>query len=275
MNILDGKKVAEEITNKIKEEIENNNLNLTLAVIKIGNDKASEIYINMKEKACQKVGINFLKIELDANINQDVVANKITELSNDFKINGILLQLPIPNHLDSNYLINLISPNKDVDGLTNYNIGKLCSKNPNLIPATPKGVITLIEKYNIQIEKKHVVIIGRSNLVGLPLFNLFLNKNATVTMCHSYTDNLAFFTKSADILVSCVGKKHLIKKDMVKENVIIIDVGINREDKIYGDVDFDNVKDLASYITPVPKGIGPMTIASLLENILQASKLEK
>ena len=268
--ILDGKclsdKIKEEIGNKTKKYL----VKPTLAVIQIGDDEASNIYINSKKKACEKVGINFIHEKFSSSVNEQEIINKIIELNNDTYVNGILMQLPIPKKFNEYKLLNLINKNKDVDGLTDINMGLLFKGKGNLLPCTPQGIIKLLEEYNIDLCGKHAVIVGRSNLVSKPLAMLLLQKNATVTICHSKTKDLGSYTKQADILISAVGKKHIITNDMVKENAVVVDVGINSVDgKLYGDVDFDNVKDIASFITPVPGGVGPMTVAMLLFNVLK------
>lgn len=268
--ILDGKTLSNEIKEELKARIRSFLIKPCLAVIQIGDDAASNVYIRSKEKACIELGIYFKHIKFNEHALEREVVNKIIELNNDEYVNGILLQLPIPPKFNQNKLINLIHRDKDVDGLTDYNAGKLFKGCPNFVPCTPLGIIRLLDKYNIDIEGKHAVIVGRSNLVGKPVATMLLAKGATVTTCHSKTVDLQAYTKQADILVVAVGQKHLITKDMVKEDAVVIDVGINRIDnKLYGDVDFDNVKDKVSYITPVPGGVGPMTVAMLLENVVK------
>lgn len=268
--ILDGKTLSDKIKNEIKSKVKNYLIKPTLAVIQIGNDEASNVYIKAKEKACNTVGINFIHVKFEEDTTEQEVINKIVELNNDTYVNGILLQLPLPSQFNQDKLLNLINKNKDVDGLTDINAGLLFKGNSNLVPCTPLGIVTLLKEYKIDLIGKHVVIIGKSNLVGKPLAILLLQEGATVTICHSKTNNLKQFTKRADILVSAVGKKDLVTKDMVKENSVIIDVGINRvAGKLYGDVDFENVKDIVSFITPVPGGVGPMTVAMLLSNVVK------
>lgn len=268
--LLNGRILSDKIKDEIKLKTKNYLIKPTLAVIQIGDDEASNIYIKTKAKACEYVGINFIHIKFEENTLEQEIVNKIIELNNDSYVNGILLQLPIPLKFNQYKLLNLINKAKDVDGLTDINMGMLFKGNNNLIPCTPNGIIKLLEEYNIDLEGKHAVVVGRSNLVGKPLAMLLLQKNATVTICHSKTKNLEYFTKQADILISAVGKKDLITKDMVKEDVIVVDVGMNRVDgKLYGDVAFEDIKDIASYITPVPGGVGPMTVAMLLYNVLK------
>ena len=268
--LLNGKELSDKIKNEIKLKSKNYLIKPTLAVIQIGDDEASNIYINSKRKSCENVGINFIHAKFNEDSTEQEIINKIIEFNNDNYINGILIQLPLPKKFDTYKLLNLINKNKDVDGLTDINMGLLFKDNNNLIPCTPQGIIRLLEEYNIDLLGKHAVIVGRSNLVGKPLAMLMLQKGATVTICHSKTIDLKQYTRQADILICAVGKKNLITKDMVKENAVVIDVGINRVDgKLYGDVDFDNVKDIASFITPVPGGVGPMTVAMLLFNVLK------
>lgn len=266
--IIDGKKVSEIIKNNIINEIKNELVRPCLAVIQIGDDESSNIYVNAKKKACKDVGFDFKHIKFDKNNSQDQIITKIKELNNDKNINGIIVQLPIEN-FDEYTIVNTITKEKDVDGLTDKNCGKLFKGKDCLTSCTAKGILELLNYYNIEVESKHVVIVGKSNLVGKPLLMLLLNKGATITICHSKTIDLKYLTKQADILISVVGKKHIITKDMVKENSVVIDVGISRIDgKIYGDVDFENIKEKAAYITPTPGGVGPMTIAMLLNNVL-------
>lgn len=273
--IIDGKYVSSLIKNNLKAHIESMKIDPTLAVIQIGNNEASNIYIRNKEKYAKEIGASFVHIKYDENEDQNVVIDKIKELNNDDNINGIIVQLPLPKGFDTDLIVNTIDPHKDVDGLTELSIGKLCINKPLLMPCTPSGIIYLLEYYNIPIESKNVVIVGRSNLVGKPLFEMMLNKNATVTLCHSKTENLKSITSKADILVSAVGKKHIITADMVKKDAVVIDVGINKEDgKLYGDVDYNKVIKKASYITPVPGGVGPMTIAMLYSNLIKTYNLK-
>ena len=272
MELLDGKVVRDKIFEELKERI--NGLDLTLAIIQIGNNEASNIYIRQKEKTCNNLGINFKLYKLEENVLEEEVINLIKELNNS-NVTGILLQLPIPKHLNVKKIVDCIDEKKDVDGLTSKNVAKLVLKEKGLIPCTPKGVMSLLKYYNINVEGKKVTIIGRSNLVGKPLANLMLNCNATVTVCHSKTKNLKELTLNADIIIVAVGHPNLITSDMVKVGAIIVDVGINRVDgKIVGDVAFDNVSKIVNYISPVPGGVGPMTIASLIENIYEAYLLQ-
>lgn len=268
MSNIDGKIISTKIKEELKAEIKTYMIKPCLAVIQIGNDEASNVYISAKQKACSEVGIYLKHIKFDEDSREIEIINKIIELNNDEYVHGILLQLPIPEKFNEEKLINYISRNKDVDGLTDINVGKLINNKKCLVSCTPQGIIKLLEESGVTIPGKNVVIVGRSKLVGKPLISLFLNNDATVTVCHSKTNNLKEFTKNADILVVAVGKKHLITEDMVKEDSVVIDVGINRIDgKLYGDVDYENVKNKVSLITPVPGGVGPMTVAMLLCNV--------
>lgn len=268
MSNIDGKIISTKIKEELKAEIKTYMIKPCLAVIQIGNDEASNVYISAKQKACSEVGIYLKHIKFDEDSREIEIINKIIELNNDEYVHGILLQLPIPEKFNEEKLINYISRNKDVDGLTDINIGKLINNKKCLVSCTPQGIIKLLEESGVSIPGKNVVIVGRSKLVGKPLISLFLNNDATVTVCHSKTNNLKEFTKNADILVVAVGKKYLITEDMVKKDSVVIDVGINRIDgKLYGDVDYENVKNKVSLITPVPGGVGPMTVAMLLCNV--------
>ena len=271
MEILDGEKLSTKIKSEIKSEVKELMIKPCIAVIQIGNDENGSIYIENKRKACNDVGIYFKHINFDEFVTEKEIINKIIELNNDEYVDGIVIQLPLPLKFNEKKLVNFITKNKDIDGLTDSNKANLLKKTPNLIPCAPLGVIELLKEYKIQIEGKHVVIVGRSDLVGMPLFCLMNNYDATITLCNSKTIDLASYTKQADILISATGIPKLITKDMVKKGAVVIDIGINKIDnKITGDVDFENVKDVASYITPVPGGVGPMTIAMLLKNTLIA-----
>ena len=277
MEILDGKKLSNEIIEELKvrcDELKEKGIKPKFAVIMVGNDKASQIYVKNKRKACEKVGIECVECFLDENIQQKELIDKIKELNSDNTIHGILLQSPIPKHLNINEAFETISPKKDVDGFNPTNVGKLCLNQNTFVSCTPFGIIKLLDKYDIDLAGKKVTIIGRSNIVGKPLIQCFLNKNATVTICHSKTDDIKEHTKDADIVVVAIGKPKFLKENMVKKNSVIIDVGINRDDngKIIGDVDFENVSKKSSYITPVPGGVGPMTIAMLMNNVIKATK---
>lgn len=274
--IIDGKEVALKIKNDLKKYINNLNSVLTLCVIEIGENESSKIYIKQKEKIANELGICFKHIKFNESEEEKNIEKRIIELNKDKNITGIIIQLPIPDKFDEKRLLNLIDPLKDVDGLTDANKLKLISKEDGLIPCTPLGIIELVNYYNINIEGKNAVIVGRSDLVSKPLSNLLLNMNATVTICHSKTNNLKEHTKNADILISATGKPHLIKEDMIKNNSVVIDVGITRIDgKLYGDVDFNNVLKKASYITPVPGGVGPMTVIMLMKNVISAFEKQK
>lgn len=272
--ILDGKYVSDLIRARVKAEVSTIEDKITLMVILVGNDPASQVYVASKEKACKRAGIASITKLLDENVSQKEVIQVIKEANNDNTIHGILLQLPLPKHLNEHEIINQILPEKDVDGLTNENQGKLFSGQRTIIPATPKGVMTIIKHYHIELSGKNAIVVGRSILVGKPMSMLLLHENATVTMAHSRTKNLKEITKKADIIVSAVGKNNFITSDMVKPEAVVIDVGINRvQGKIVGDVDFMEVSEIVGYITPVPGGVGPMTIASLLENVVECYKL--
>lgn len=277
MSILDGRQVKIQILKELKEKLLKLNESIGLVVIQIGDDAASSVYVRQKNKMTTDLNYKFQHIKLPSNIKEDELLKIIENLNNDDAVDGILVQMPIPKHLDANKVQNSILSCKDVDGLTDINAGMLVHNKDGLIPCTPMGIIDLLDHYNIPIEGKNVVIIGRSNLVGKPLANLMTNKNATVTLCHSKTNNLPFYTNNADILVASVGIPNFITEDMVKPGAIVIDVGINRlpDGSLCGDVDFTNVKEKASYITPVPGGIGQMTVAELAVNTYKAHILKK
>ena len=272
--ILDGKKLRNKIFESLKAELDKMSEKPTLAVILVGENPASQIYVRNKKKTAEKLGINSLSIEYPADISENELLSKIQELNNDKNITAILVQLPLPEHINKNKIIDAILPQKDVDGLTPYNLGKLFSgEEPYVYPCTPKGILLLLDEYNIELDGKNVVVVGRSNLVGKPVAQMLLKRNATVTMCHSHTKNLSEITKTADIVVSAVGK-NVIGEKMLKSNCVIIDVGIFRDEngKISGDVDFENVSKISAYISPVPGGVGPMTIASLMLNTVELAK---
>ena len=275
--IIDGKKLAKEIRENLKikcEELKEKGIEPKLAVILVGNDKPSQIYVKNKSKACEEIGIKFEEYLLDENITQKELINLIEKLNKDNTIHGILLQSPIPEQLDINEAFRKISPEKDVDGFNPVNVGKLVLNQDTFVSCTPYGIMKMFEAYNIDLTGKNVTIIGRSNIVGKPLIQCCLNKNATVTICHSKTKELKEHTKKADILIAAIGKSKFITEDMVKKDAVVIDVGINRDEngKLTGDVDFENVEKKASFITPVPGGVGPMTIAMLMNNVLKATK---
>ena len=275
--IIDGKELAKNIRLKLKNEVEElkkAEIYPKLAVIMVGDDKASKVYVKNKSKACEDVGIEYEEHILPASTKMEELLELIENLNNDETIHGILVQSPLPKELDANQAFRKISHKKDVDGFNPINVGKLSLNQDCFVSCTPFGIIKMLEAYNIEIEGAHAVIIGRSNIVGKPLAQCLLNKNATVTICHSRTKNLKEMTKQADILIAAIGKAKFVTEDMVKEGAAVIDVGINRMDdgKLLGDTDFENIKDKVSYITPVPGGVGPMTIAMLMHNVVKAAK---
>ena len=275
--IIDGKSLAQKIRGNLKidcDELKKKGVLPKLAVILVGDDSASKVYVRNKNRACEEVGIDFEEYLLNADITQEELINLINSLNNKKDVHGILLQSPIPNHLDINEAFRTIIPEKDVDGFNPLNVGKLTLGQDTFVSCTPYGVMKMFEEYNIDLEGKNLTIIGRSNIVGKPLIQCCLNKNATVTVCHSRTKDLKEHTKNADIVICAIGKAKFITADMVKEGAAIIDVGINRteEGKLVGDVDFENVEKKASFITPVPGGVGPMTIAMLMNNVIKAAK---
>lgn len=279
--VIDGKKVAQDMQNELKKEtteLKKNGINLTLAVIYVGDDLASKIYINNKRKACDYVGIKMKEFKFDCNASENDILRLINELNMDKSVTGIMVQMPLPHQINAKKIVGAINPQKDVDGFSEVNLGKIITKNYDFLPCTPAGIIEILNSENVEIKGKRCVVVGRSNIVGKPLSLMLLNNDATVTICHSKTENLKEACKNADILISAVGKKNLITADMVKKDAVVIDVGINRNEfgKICGDVDFENVKKLASYITPVPGGVGPVTVAMLMKNVvLSARKLLK
>ena len=276
--ILNGKDVNAYIKQQVKTEIENKNINACLAVIVVGNDPASQVYVRNKKKACEEVGIKSVVYELEENSTEEDLLFLIDMLSVDPFVQGILVQLPLPKHIDESKVIAAIPPEKDVDGFNIENTGKLWSgMQCDIVACTPAGVVEMLDYYNIDIAGKHCVIVGRSNIVGKPMAALLLDRNGTVTICHSKTKNLAKITKQADILVVAIGNSKFITADMVKNGAVVIDVGINRDEngKLCGDVDFENVKEKTSWITPVPGGCGPMTVAMLMKNVLGAVKIQK
>jgi methylenetetrahydrofolate dehydrogenase (NADP+)/methenyltetrahydrofolate cyclohydrolase len=271
--LLDGKQLSKKIKKELKDEVSSLSIKPTLAIILVGNNPASEIYVKNKLKSAKYCGINTSLIIFEETITQEKLISEIHNLNNNEIYHGIIVQLPLPHHIDEQAIINAIDPKKDVDGFGILNKGKLFSGLNSIESATPKGIMRLLEEYNIEIKGKHAVVVGRSNIVGKPMAIMLLNKHATVTICHSKTENLKEITKQADILVVAIGKAKFITKDMVKEGAVVIDVGTNRvNDLLVGDVDFENVEPIASYITPVPGGTGPLTIASLLENTVIAYK---
>ena len=269
--ILDGKNLRDKILEGLKSKIDSYKNKPTLVVILVGDNPASQIYVYNKKKTAEKLGINSVIINLPTDITEKELISKIKELNKDTNVTAILVQLPLPKHISQKNIINAISPEKDVDGFTPYNFGRLFSGEiPLVYPCTPTGVLLLLDEYKISLSGKHVVVIGRSNIVGRPLAQMLLNRNATVTVCHSYTQNLAQITKTADIVISAVGKK-IIEGEMLKTNCVIVDVGIFKDEngKTRGDVDFESASQVASYISPVPGGVGPMTIASLMLNTVE------
>ncbi len=273
--IIDGKKVREDKLVDLKSRINKLDKKLTLVVIKVGNDEASNVYVNQKEKLAKEIGVNFIRRELSDSISEEELISIINEYNINDNVNGIIVQLPLPKQINESNIVNSISANKDVDGLTYYNTGKLFQNVDTLVSCTSSGIIDMLDYYNIPLSGKSVTVIGRSLLVGKPLSLLFNNRNATVTMCHSKTKNLINYTKNADIVVVAVGKPNFLTSDMVKDGAVVIDVGINRLDgKLIGDTCFDELKNKCSYITPVPGGVGQMTVYELYENVYKTLKLK-
>ena len=275
MELIDGKLISQTIKDELKErvaELKKRGHSGSLAVIQVGNDPASSIYVKNKKKACEYIGIGSVSYELSESTTETELLNIIDELNNKPEIIGILVQLPVPAHINEDKIIRAISPAKDVDGFHVENVGALCVGERGFVSCTPAGVIQLLKRSNVEIAGKHCVVIGRSNIVGKPMALLMLRENATVTICHSKTKNLKDICKGADILIAAVGKPRMINSEYVKEGAVVIDVGIHRDEnnKMCGDVDFDDVKDMVSKITPVPGGVGPMTIAMLMNNCVEA-----
>lgn len=275
--VISGKQLAKELRENMKEEInllKQRGITPHLTVILIGDDPASHSYVNGKKKASEEVGISSEIIKLDATITEDELLDKIQELNKDPNVHGILVQLPLPEHIDEQKVIETIDPKKDVDGFHPINVGRMMIGQDTFLPCTPFGILKMLQSINIDMSGKHAVIIGRSNIVGKPMGQLLLNENATVTYCHSRTKDLKKYTLSADILIVAVGKEHIVDGSYIKDGAVVIDVGVNRtkEGKLTGDVDFEDAKEKASYITPVPGGVGPMTITMLLENTIKAAK---
>lgn len=274
--IMDGKSLKGEILSGLAEEVKALDKVPTLCVIQVGDDEASNVYINQKRKMCNDIGYNFIHEKYDDSITEDELLKNIERFNSNDNIDAILVQMPLPSGINEKSIQNAVNKYKDVDGLNDSNIVDLISGKSSLYPCTACGVISLLDKYGVTLEGSNVVIVGRSSLVGMPLFHMLENRNATVTLCHSKTRNLQSITKNADIIISATGVKGLIKEDMVNNNTVVVDVGITRENgKLYGDVDFDSVSKKASLITPVPGGVGPMTIASLAQNVLKAYKMQK
>ena len=277
--ILNGKELAKKIRTNLKvevEELKKQKKYPKLAVIMVGNDQASSIYVKNKSKACDEIGIDFEEYLLPEETTMQELLSLITKLNEEKEVKGILLQSPIPAHLDIQKAFETINPKKDVDGFHPISVGQACIGQDTFIPCTPLGIVKLLEEYQIPVEGKNVVILGRSNIVGKPLMQCMLKKNATVTICHSKTRNIKEMTRQADILIAAIGKPKFITEDMVKENAVVIDVGMNRLEngKLCGDIDFEGVEKKVSYITPVPGGVGPMTIAMLMQNVVKATKME-
>ena len=272
MILLDGRVVKQKVLEELKEITSKLDTKLGLAVIQVGEDEASKVYVRQKEKMANELGFNFIHKKLNENVTQEELLNEIDKLNEDKNVHGILVQMPIPKHLNAKVVQNRILPYKDVDGLTDINAGKRMHNKDELVPCTPQGIVDLLKEYNIELEGKNVVIVGRSDLVGKPLAALMINNNATVTLCHSKTKNLSDITKNADIVVMAVGKARLLKSEDIKNDAVIVDVGINRmeDGSLCGDVDFEGVKDKVSYITPVPGGVGQMTVAELAMNTYKA-----
>lgn len=274
--IINGKELAKHIREGLKEEVtelKNAEIYPKLAVIMVGDDPASKVYVRNKSKACEEVGIEYEEHLLSSKTTREELLELIEKLNNDETVHGILVQSPLPEGLDANEAFRTISPKKDVDGFHPINVGKLSLNQDCFVSCTPYGIMKMLEHYNIPVEGANAVIIGRSNIVGKPLAKCLLNKNATVTVCHSKTKNLKEITKQADILIAAIGKPKFVTADMVKDGATVIDVGINRtEEGMLGDTDFENIKEKAAYITPVPGGVGPMTIAMLMHNVVKAAK---
>lgn len=269
--ILDGKKLRDKILEELQKKVSKFEVKPSLAVILAGENPASQIYVNNKQKMAERIGITSQIIRFPQNVSEAELLAKIEELNNDKSVNAILVQLPLPEQISKDKVINKINPAKDVDGFTPYNFGKLFSgEAPNVYPCTPKGILLLLDEYKIDLSGKHAVVIGRSNIVGRPVAQMLLDRNATVTMCHSYTKNLSQITKTADIIISAVGK-NIIKGEMLKSGCVVVDVGIFKDEtgKTRGDVDFESSSKIASYISPVPGGVGPMTITSLMLNTVE------
>lgn len=274
--IIDGKMISSQIKDELKQKVADLSLKSTLAVIQVGDDPASTVYVGNKKKGCAYIGLDSKSYELPEETTQEELLALIDELNEDDSVNGILVQLPVPKHIDEKTIINRISPKKDVDGFHPESVGNLCIGQPGFVSCTPAGIIELLKRSDISIEGKECVVIGRSNIVGKPMALLLLRENGTVTVCHSRTKDLKEICKRADILIAAVGRPKMITAEYIKEGAVVIDVGIHRMEngKLCGDVDFENVKDLCSAITPVPGGVGPMTIAMLMKNCVEAALQE-
>ena len=274
--IIDGKEIKKQILDELKEEVSKLEIKPSLVVIQVGDNDASNVYIKQKAKMADYVGYDYRHIKLSEDITTEEIIKIIDELNNDKKINGVMVQMPLPNHIDTEIVQNAVIPSKDVDGLSDFNAGLLFHNKDALYSCTPYGVMELLKRYKIQVEGCHVVVVGKSNLVGKPMSMMLTNAGATVTLCHSKTVDLSKYTKDADILISCVGKANFITADMVKEDSVVIDVGITRsESGLCGDVKFDEVASKTKYITPVPGGVGPMTVAMLGSNVLKAYYIQQ
>lgn len=277
--LIDGKRISTMIKDECKQKVEEykaQGIEICLAVIQVGNDPASSVYVNNKKKACAYVGMNSLSYELPEETTQEELLSLIQELNERKDVNGILVQLPVPAHIDEKTIINAIDPKKDVDGFHPQSVGSLCIGQPDFVSCTPAGIIQLLKRSDIDITGKHCVVIGRSNIVGKPMALLMLRENATVTIAHSKTKDLKAITRQADILIVAIGKPKFIDASYIKDGAVVIDVGIHRnaDNKLCGDVDFDSAKEVASYITPVPGGVGPMTIAMLMKNCVDSISLQ-
>ena len=276
MKILDGKKIKKEILDELKEEVSELKEKPNFVVIQVGNNEASNVYIKQKAKMAEHIGYGYTHLRLAEDITEEALLKEIDKLNKDKNVHGVLVQMPLPSHINTNVIQNAVLPEKDVDGLSDVNAGKLFHGKDALFSCTPYGVMELLKRYNIPVEGKHAVVVGRSNLVGKPMGVMLTNAGATVTVCHSKTKDLGKHTKKADILVVTVGKPKLITRDMVRHGTVVVDVGINRlDDGLCGDVDYEHVCDKCTYITPVPGGVGPMTVAMLGENVLKAYKMQK
>ena len=277
--IIDGKAISAEIKEELKEKVaeyKKQGVEITLAVVKVGNDPASAVYVRNKEKACEYVGITSRTLALPEETTEEELLKVVNDLNEDKAVNGILVQLPLPKHIDESKVLLAIDSNKDVDGFHPVNVGKMVIGEETFLPCTPAGIIEMLKRTDVEISGKECVVIGRSNIVGKPMSMLMLKENATVTIAHSRTKDLKEVTKRADILIAAIGKAKFVTADYVKEGAVIIDVGMDRDEngKLCGDVDFDSAKEVAGYITPVPGGVGPMTIATLMRNTLTAAKVQ-
>ena len=268
--IIDGKKISGEIKDELKAKVDKLKVKPKLVVISVGDNPASKVYVGQKEKCANYIGIDYLHMHYDS-ISDDDLVKEIEKLNKDKKVNGVIVQLPLPEGMDETRIVNTIIPEKDVDGLTYLNAGLLLNNETSLVSCTPKGIMELLKREKVNLVGANAVVIGRSILVGKPMMNLLINANATVTMCHSKTKDLAKITRKADVLVVAIGKKHFVTRDMVKRGAVVIDVGINRIDgKLYGDVNYDDVYSKVKKITPVPGGVGPMTVVMLMKNVIES-----